>query len=66
MELEESPRRIYRPHYNRVFLGVCAGIAEYFGIDPTVVRLITAIAAIGSFGGVAIAYLIAAVIIPAR
>lgn len=43
--------------------GVCGGIAKYFGLDPTVVRLITAILIIP--GGLSIwAYVIAAIIMP--
>lgn len=45
--------------------GVCAGIAEYFNIDPTIIRLIVIVALIATaFAPVAIGYLIAAIIIP--
>ena len=44
--------------------GVCAGVAEYFNIDPTVVRLIWAV--LGCCGGGLLAYIIAAVIIPVK
>lgn len=45
------------------FLGVCGGIAKYFNMDPTVVRLIVAILIIP--GGLSIwAYIIAALIMP--
>lgn len=33
-------KRLYRSHKDRKIAGVCAGIAQYFGIDPTVVRVI--------------------------
>lgn len=45
--------------------GVCGGIAEYFDIDPTVVRLAWAIFACMGGGGV-LAYIIAAIIIPVK
>ena len=32
-------KRLYKSRDNRMISGVCAGIAEYFGIDPTLVRL---------------------------
>ncbi|ACI18584.1 PspC domain-containing protein [Dictyoglomus thermophilum] len=32
--------KLYRSRRNRVFLGVCGGIGEYFGIDPVIIRLI--------------------------
>lgn len=37
METYENPKRLYRSN-NRMIGGVCAGIAEYFNMDPTVVR----------------------------
>ena len=36
-------KKLYRSKTNRMVSGVCAGIAEYLGIDPTVVRIIFAI-----------------------
>lgn len=33
-------KKLYRSKTNRVFLGVCGGLGEYFGIDPVLVRLI--------------------------
>lgn len=33
-------KTLYRSTNNRMIAGVCGGLAEYFGIDPTVVRLI--------------------------
>lgn len=37
---EEAPRRLYRSN-NGMIAGVCGGIADYFGWDPTLVRLYT-------------------------
>lgn len=56
-------RKLYRSRNDRVFFGVCGGLAEYFDIDPTIVRLVTVIIAV--WGGVGVlAYLVAALIIP--
>ena len=33
-------KKLYRSKSNRMLVGVCAGVADYFGIDPTVVRVI--------------------------
>ena len=56
-------KRLYRSKDNRMLCGVCGGIAEYFDIDPTLVRLGWALfCALGGSG--IIAYVIAAVIIP--
>lgn len=61
------PRRFFRSSTNRVFAGVCGGIAEHFGSDPTAVRLLTAVLAVvtGIFP-MLILYLFAAVLVPER
>lgn len=55
--------KIYKSETDRMIEGVCGGIAEYFGIDSTLVRLaLIAFCALGGSGF--ILYLIAAIIIP--
>ena len=39
----DEPKRLYRPRTGRMLSGVCAGLANYFGMDPTLVRVIYAI-----------------------
>ena len=59
-------KRLYRSNNNRMICGVCGGIAEYFGIDPTVVRIgwvVLSLLFSAGVGGV-LAYIVAAVIIP--
>ena len=34
-----TEKRLYRSRSNRTLAGVCAGIAEYYGWDPTLVRV---------------------------
>lgn len=46
--------------------GVCAGIADYTGLDTTVVRLILAIGTLISAGTGIVAYLVAWILMPAR
>jgi len=36
-------KRLYRSKQDRMIAGVCGGIAEYFGIDPVIVRIIAVI-----------------------
>ena len=36
----ENPKRLLRPVNGKMIAGVCAGIANYFDIDPTIVRII--------------------------
>lgn len=50
---------------NKVFLGVCGGIANYLGVDATVIRLITVVLlACTGFFPITIIYLVAAAIMP--
>lgn len=55
-------KRLYRSN-NKVIAGVCAGIAEYFDIDPTLVRIAWALTALLMGSGV-LAYIICAIVIP--
>ena len=59
-------KKLYRDPRNGMIAGVCAGVAEYFGWDPTWVRLgwalFTLLALLGGSG--LILYLIAAIIMP--
>lgn len=50
---------------NRIICGVCGGLGEYFGIDPTIIRIIYALVTIFSIGipGI-LAYVILMVIMP--
>lgn len=55
-------KRLYKSSSDRKICGVCGGIAEYLGIDATVVRLIFVIFGLMSVG--VIFYLLAALIMP--
>lgn len=56
-------KKLYKSNQNKMIDGVCGGIAEYFGIDPTVVRLIWVLFSLMGGCGI-LAYIIAAIIIP--
>ncbi len=58
-------KKLYRSKKNEKICGVCAGIAEYFDIDPTIVRLIWAIAILCAGSGVLL-YIACALIIPEK
>ncbi len=56
-------KRLFKSNRDKMLEGVCGGIAEYFNIDPTLVRLGWVLfCALGGSG--IIAYIIAAIIIP--
>lgn len=56
-------KKLYRSSKDKMLCGVCGGIGEYFGVDPTLVRLGVAlfclVAGIGLFG-----YFVMAIIVP--
>lgn len=56
-------KKLYRSQTDRKLCGVCGGIAEYLGIDSTVVRLLWVILAI-FFGSGILIYILAAFIMP--
>ena len=57
-----EPKKLYRSRKKRMIFGVCGGIAEYFNIDPTLIRLALVLFACTGTG--ILAYFIAAIIIP--
>lgn len=57
-------KRLYKSEVNNMICGVCGGIAEYFNVDPTLVRLVWVLFTCASFGTGVLAYIVAAVIIP--
>ena len=61
----EEKKKLYRKEEGKLIAGVCAGIAEYFSIDVTVVRLAWDILSLLAGCGV-IAYLIAILIMPMK
>jgi phage shock protein C len=58
-------KRLYRSN-EPVFAGVCGGIAEYFELDPTFIRILAVIFTLAGFGLPIIAYLMAMIVIPKR
>jgi phage shock protein C len=58
-------KRLYRSDENRVIGGVCGGIAEYFDLDPTLVRLLWVILTFSAGIGL-LAYIVSMIIIPGR
>ena len=55
---------LVRSRKGRMVAGVCAGLAEYFGIDVTLARVIVAVIAVITGGAGILAYLVAWAIIP--
>ena len=61
--IDQPYRKLYRSRKDRMIAGVCGGLAQYFGIDSTVFRLIAAMLLL--LGGVSfIVYLILWIVMP--
>jgi phage shock protein PspC (stress-responsive transcriptional regulator) len=56
-------KKLYRSRTNRVFLGVAGGLAEYFDVDPVLVRLLFVVLTVFSGVGI-ILYIIGLIVIP--
>jgi phage shock protein C len=56
-------KKLYKSGTDKVLAGVCGGLGEYFGVDPTLIRLGWIVfSAIGGSG--LLAYIIAALVMP--
>ena len=58
-------KRLYKSAMNKKLCGVCGGIAEYFDIDPTIIRLAWVVFTLLGGSGI-IAYIIAAIVMPSE
>ena len=57
-------KRLVRSRDDRMVAGVCGGVAEYLGIDATLVRILVVVGTVIGFGSLILAYLIGWVLIP--
>lgn len=58
-------KKLYKSTKDKKLFGVCAGMAEYFNVDVTLIRLIWIFAVCG-FGIGGLAYLVAALVLPEK
>jgi phage shock protein C len=58
-------KRLYRSRDEQMLAGVCGGVAEYFDVDPTLIRLLFVLLALAGGPGL-LAYLILWIVIPER
>lgn len=56
--------RLFKSRAERKIFGVCGGVASYFGVDPTIVRLLFIVASFASFGFMLLLYVIMAIVTP--
>jgi phage shock protein C len=59
----EEPRKLYRSRSQRMIAGVCGGLAEYFNVDATLIRVLFLVLAV--FGGTGLViYVVMWLIVP--
>lgn len=61
-----NPHRLYRDRENAMIAGVCAGIANYFGMNRKGVRIVTAIGFLLFMPFVVVSYIILTIVLPVR
>lgn len=59
-----GPRRLSRTREGRMITGVCSGAGAYFGVDPTIVRIVLAVLTVLTSGAGILLYLAGTLIIP--
>jgi phage shock protein C len=64
----KNPHRLFRDKENAILAGVCAGIAEYFGLNRKGVRLVTFLSCLFPpfFAFVVISYIVLAIVLPVK
>ena len=62
----EEPRRLYRSENDKMLSGVCGGLAAYFKIDSSFVRILFALLILGSFGSALIVYIVLWIVLPPK
>lgn len=56
--------RLVRTRDDRMVAGVCGGVARYFAIDPTLVRVLAVLGTVFGFGSLLLVYLVMWVLVP--
>jgi phage shock protein C len=59
----EEPRKLYRSRTQRMIAGVCGGLAEYFNVDATLMRVLFLLLAVFGGSGIVI-YIVMWIIVP--
>ena len=62
--MQTPTKKLYRSRKDRIISGVCAGLGDFFNMDPTVVRVIFVLGMILGFGSFAFIYLVMIFVVP--
>jgi len=64
MSTQTQPKRLLRTPDDKMVAGVCGGLARYFNLDPTLVRVAAVVALVFTFPAAVVAYVVAWAITP--
>ena len=62
--MSPDTKKLYRSRSNRMIVGVCGGLGSFFGIDPSLMRLLFVIGTLFGFGSFIFIYLAIFIIVP--
>lgn len=62
--MSKKTKHLYRSNTDKILAGICGGMADYFEMDPTLVRIIWVLAGFFSLGSALLLYIILSFIIP--
>lgn len=57
-------KQLFRSRNQRIVAGVCGGLGDFFGIDPTIIRLLFVFGVIFGYGVLALVYLVLFLVVP--
>jgi phage shock protein C len=63
--MPQKIKRLYRSRKDRMLCGVCGGLGEYLGVDPTIVRILWILFSL-AYGAGILAYILACIVIPEK
>jgi phage shock protein C len=69
MSYQQPPtqsKRLVRNTDNKMIAGVCSGVADYLGLDVTLVRLLAVLGAVFGFGSLIVLYVVMWILVPER
>ena len=58
-----NDKKLYKSRNNKMLCGVCAGIAEFFNIDPSIIRVLWILFSLAAGSGI-LAYILIAIVLP--
>jgi len=63
--MPQKIKKLYRSRKDRMICGVCGGLGEYLGVDPTIVRILWILFSL-AYGAGILAYILACIVIPEK